>query len=52
MQGVRDNHNITYKSSISSQEFWSYIKSIGIPSLVFIECLFVILKFGNFVLNN
>lgn len=48
MDGIKDNSNLTYKSSISSQEFWSYVKAIGIPSLVFIECLFVIIKFGNF----
>lgn len=48
MEGIKDNHNLTYKSSISSQELWSYVKAIGIPSLVFIESMFVILQFGNF----
>lgn len=48
MQGIKNNHNLTYKSGTTKQQLINYMKAVGIPSLIFILSLFVILRFANF----
>lgn len=45
MQGV---NKPTYRQSMTSQEAWSYIRSIGFPILVLLLCMFSISVFSQF----
>jgi hypothetical protein len=46
-----NEERLTYKESMSSAEFWSYIKAVLFPAGVLLLCMFVISEFGLFGRN-
>ena len=48
MQGIKDNHNLTYKTAISREEKKNIILAFLTPCIVFFLVLFTIVHLGNF----
>lgn len=48
VQKIRDNENLTYKSSTSRDEVYGYLKAIGIPSAILLLTFFIIIQFGSY----
>lgn len=48
MNGIKNNHNLTYKTAISKEEKKNIILAFVVPCLVFFFALFTIAHLGNY----